>query len=95
MNEAKDRLMAIQIYYGVNLYFAEVTEVEEQTSHYVQLEDGTYAQMVDGHDIVKPGQQMLVIFYHRLVVRQSWFRSCKTYIKLLTTFRHTNGNSEI
>jgi hypothetical protein len=35
-------------------------EVEELTSHYVQLQDGTYAQMVEGHHIVKPGQQMLV-----------------------------------
>ena len=34
--------------------------MEEQTSHYVQLEDGTYAEMVEGHEIVKPGQQMLV-----------------------------------
>jgi len=35
-------------------------EVEERTSHYVQLEDGTYAEMVEGHEIVAPGEQMLV-----------------------------------
>ena len=40
---------------------AEVEEEEEQTSHYVQLEDGTYAEMVEGHQIIKPGHQMLVI----------------------------------
>jgi len=36
------------------------TDVMEKTSHYVQLEDGTYAEMVEGHEIVGPGEQMLV-----------------------------------
>ena len=35
-------------------------EVEEKTSHYVQLDDGTYAEMVEGHEMVAPGHQMLV-----------------------------------
>ena len=35
-------------------------EVEEKTSHFVQLDDGTYAEMVEGHDLVAPGHQMLV-----------------------------------
>jgi len=35
-------------------------EVEEKTSHYVQLDDGTYAEMVEGHELVGPGHQMLV-----------------------------------
>lgn len=45
---------------GKNNTIEDEPEVEEQTSHYVQLEDGTYAEMVEGHEIVKPGQQMLV-----------------------------------
>jgi len=32
----------------------------EKTSHYVQLEDGSFAEMVEGHEMVGPGQQMLV-----------------------------------
>ena len=35
-------------------------EVEEKTSHFVQLDDGTYAEMVEGHEMVAPGHQMLV-----------------------------------
>ena len=35
-------------------------EVEEKTSHFVQLDDGTYAEMVEGHELVGPGHQMLV-----------------------------------
>ena len=35
-------------------------EVEEKTSHYVQLDDGSYAEMVEGHELVGPGHQMLV-----------------------------------
>merc|ERR1719270_2833934 len=35
-------------------------EIEEKTSHYVQLDDGTYAEMVEGHELVGPGHQMLV-----------------------------------
>jgi len=34
--------------------------VETTTTHYVQMEDGSYAQMVEGHEMVQPGQQMLV-----------------------------------
>ena len=34
--------------------------MEEKTSHYVQLDDGTYAEMVEGHELVGPGHQMLV-----------------------------------
>merc|ERR1712059_72135 len=34
--------------------------VEEKTSHFVQLDDGTYAEMVEGHEMVAPGHQMLV-----------------------------------
>ena len=34
--------------------------MEEKTSHFVQLDDGTYAEMVEGHDLVAPGHQMLV-----------------------------------
>ena len=37
-----------------------VSEIEEKTSHYVQLDDGTYAEMVEGHELVGPGHQMLV-----------------------------------
>ena len=33
---------------------------EEKTSHFVQLDDGTYAEMVEGHEMVAPGHQMLV-----------------------------------
>ena len=43
----------------VQLYCLE-EDIEESTSHYVQLEDGTYAEMVEGHEIVAPGEQMLV-----------------------------------
>ncbi|XP_023321493.1 GDNF-inducible zinc finger protein 1 [Eurytemora carolleeae] len=39
---------------------SEEEDIEESTSHYVQLEDGTYAEMVEGHEIVAPGEQMLV-----------------------------------
>ena len=31
-----------------------------KTSHFVQLEDGSYAEMVEGHEMVGPGEQMLV-----------------------------------
>ena len=34
--------------------------MEEKTSHFVQLDDGTYAEMVEGHEMVAPGHQMLV-----------------------------------
>jgi len=34
--------------------------LETTTTHYVQLEDGTYAEMVEGHEMVQPGHQMLV-----------------------------------
>merc|ERR1712113_609604 len=30
------------------------------TSHFVQLDDGTFAEMVEGHEMVAPGHQMLV-----------------------------------
>merc|ERR1712080_439740 len=33
---------------------------EEKTSHFVQLDDGTFAEMVEGHEMVAPGHQMLV-----------------------------------
>jgi len=40
---------------------ADEMEVEEEkTSHFVQLDDGTYAEMVEGHEMVAPGHQMLV-----------------------------------
>lgn len=38
--------------------------LETTTTHYVQLEDGTYAEMVEGHEMVQPGQQMLVQDQH-------------------------------
>merc|ERR550519_3346666 len=33
---------------------------EEKTSHFVQLDDGAFAEMVEGHEMVAPGHQMLV-----------------------------------
>ena len=42
-----------------NIFVLEI-EVEEKTSHYVQLDDGSYAEMVEGHELVGPGHQMLV-----------------------------------
>ena len=42
-----------------NIFVSEI-EVEEKTSHYVQLDDGSYAEMVEGHELVGPGHQMLV-----------------------------------
>ena len=42
-----------------NICVSEI-EVEEKTSHYVQLDDGSYAEMVEGHELVGPGHQMLV-----------------------------------
>ena len=32
---------------------------EEKTSHFVQLDDGTYAEMVEGHEMVAPGHQVI------------------------------------
>ena len=29
---------------------------EEKTSHFVQLDDGTFAEMVEGHEMVAPGR---------------------------------------
>ena len=29
---------------------------EEKTSHFVQLDDGTFAEMVEGHEMVAPGK---------------------------------------
>ena len=40
---------------------------EEKTSHFVQLDDGTYAEMVEGHEMVAPGHQMLVEVGHDIV----------------------------
>merc|ERR1712142_239891 len=41
---------------------------EEKTSHFVQLDDGTYAEMVEGHEMVAPGHQMLDQDGQKLVV---------------------------
>ena len=30
---------------------------EEKTSHFVQLDDGTFAEMVEGHEMVAPGRK--------------------------------------
>ena len=32
---------------------------EEKTSHFVQLDDGTFAEMVEGHEMVAPGKTIL------------------------------------
>ena len=51
------------------LYFSslEMEVEEEKTSHFVQLDDGTYAEMVEGHEMVAPGHQMLVEVGHDIV----------------------------
>ena len=37
---------------------------EEKTSHFVQLDDGTFAEMVEGHEMVAPGN---VYSWHKMV----------------------------
>ena len=39
--------------------FASVQVEEEKTSHFVQLDDGTFAEMVEGHEMVAPGETEL------------------------------------
>ena len=39
---------------------------EEKTSHFVQLDDGTFAEMVEGHEMVAPGKEMLRVGILRL-----------------------------
>ena len=51
-------------------------EVEEKTSHYVQLDDGTYAEMVEGHELVGPGHQMLV---EVRILTSDWSKFLKLY----------------
>ena len=34
---------------------------EEKTSHFVQLDDGTFAEMVEGHEMVAPGNMTFSI----------------------------------
>ena len=48
-------------------FFLEMEVEEEKTSHFVQLDDGTYAEMVEGHEMVAPGHQMLVEVGHDIV----------------------------
>ena len=36
--------------------FASLQVEEEKTSHFVQLDDGTFAEMVEGHEMVAPGK---------------------------------------
>jgi hypothetical protein len=63
-------------------------EVEELTSHYVQLQDGTYAQMVEGHHIVKPGQQMLVT----VLWNRNYFLRFRFWFLLLKSFGSGSGS---
>lgn len=55
-------------------------EVEEKTSHYVQLDDGTYAEMVEGHELVGPGHQMLV---EVRILTSDWSKIPKTLFSLV------------
>ena len=36
--------------------FVSLQVEEEKTSHFVQLDDGTFAEMVEGHEMVAPGK---------------------------------------
>ena len=54
-------------FFAMIFFFLEMEVEEEKTSHFVQLDDGTYAEMVEGHEMVAPGHQMLVEVGHDIV----------------------------
>ena len=46
----------------------------------VQMEDGSYAQMVEGHEMVQPGQQMLVQVRHFYFQIKFWIKILRKYL---------------
>ena len=60
-------IQIISIFCYALFFFVEMEVEEEKTSHFVQLDDGTYAEMVEGHEMVAPGHQMLVEVGHDIV----------------------------
>ena len=46
--------------------FVSLQVEEEKTSHFVQLDDGTFAEMVEGHEMVAPGKTISRVTMQRL-----------------------------
>ena len=55
------KILAKKFNFPPDSCFSSFLQVEEEkTSHFVQLDDGTFAEMVEGHEMVAPGNFFLL-----------------------------------